>query len=315
MSETRTQRDVAPESRADLAQLQLPRAARGSGRAHAAAGALEVPRHRRIQPGRVLHEADRRIEAAGRGGDHRAHRGWPHTRRADRAVLHRGARARGTATGDRSRGTWRAGNRGHRGRGLAGPEWGAPQVVAQALRAQHLPFGDTPGDGPRPPLPLHLESVAQPARHPALPARRAHFAGSGQGTRGRGHSAFRASGRIECVGAARERHGQQPRPALSRHGGPGLRDLPRHPQRHLRCGRGHGRRPPRTHRGGTQEAPPGPHRAPAGRRRVRSRTPHHARQRARAEGERHLRGRGAAGLGRPASCARPRGTRRYGPSR
>ena len=56
-----------PQPRADLARIQPPGPARGRGRsAHAAARAAEVHRDRQLQPRRVLHEADRRPQAAGR---------------------------------------------------------------------------------------------------------------------------------------------------------------------------------------------------------------------------------------------------------
>ena len=74
------------EPRAHLAQLQSSRAARGPGSAHAAARAGQVPGDRQLQPRRVLHEADRRPQAAGRRRGQEPDRGRADARAADRGM-------------------------------------------------------------------------------------------------------------------------------------------------------------------------------------------------------------------------------------
>ena len=80
---------LVPQPGVDLAGVQPPGAPRGRGRAYPAPGAGQVRCHSQRQSGRILHEADRRPQAAGRGRLAGPDRRWPNSPPADRRVQRR----------------------------------------------------------------------------------------------------------------------------------------------------------------------------------------------------------------------------------
>ena len=192
-----------PQPRAHLARVQPPRAARGGGRAHAAARAREVPRHLGLEPRRVLHEAHRRPEAAGRRRVAGAHRGRPHAGRADRRRVCRRARLRAPATRPVERTARSAARRARH------PDPVARRArrrraggAARALRAQHLPAGDAAGARPGASVPVHLQPVAQPARRRPPPEGERAAADPRQGAGRQRHPALRPRRRFAPLRAA-----------------------------------------------------------------------------------------------------------------
>ena len=253
-----------PQPRADLARLQQPRAARGGGRAHAAARAREVPRDHRREPRRVLHEAHRRAQAAGRGRRAEDHRRRPHARPPDPGLppgRPRPARAHGAA-GRAPREA--AAGREDRTGALRPAREGGAGPGPRRVRALDLPAGHAPVGRPRAPLPLRLEPLAQPAGDAALPRGRRALAGARQGPRRRRRAPLPARRRQGALRAPRGGALPQPRPALPRHGDRALRALPRDPQRERREERGGRRRPARADRVRAAGAPVRPDRAPRG---------------------------------------------------
>ena len=181
-----------PQPRADLARLQQPRAARGGGRAHPAAGAREVPRHHRLEPRRVLHEAHRRPQAAGRRPACRRPRSTaarpPQQISECHAVDPRRCAPRMQALAARAASSC------CEAEGIelvalrpARRTRSRPQVRAEYLRSI-FPLVTPAVDRPGAPLPVHLQPLAEPAGDAALPRRapssrwRASRSRSGAGT-------------------------------------------------------------------------------------------------------------------------------------
>ena len=231
-----------PQPRAHLARIQPPRAERGRRRANAAPRAREVPRHRQLEPRRVLHEAHRRPETAGRGGRAGAHRRRPHAAAADRRGPGRGRGDRDPQGASPARGA--AQPRGARDRGgrLPGSEGGGARIAACVLHRQHHAPADAAVDRPGAPLPLHLEPLAQPAGDPELQGSRADHRPR-QGADRRRSPALPAHRRARPVRAAGAGHLEQPRSALPPHEHRVVRAVLRHPQREPRPRVGRRRRP------------------------------------------------------------------------
>ncbi len=286
------------QPRALLAGVQPAGAARGGGPLQPAARAPEVPRHLRQQPGRVLHEAGRRPQAADRQQRARAAARQPHPPpAARRGQRRRAAGPRPAAPPPERRPAARAApvRPGDPALGRAAGER-APAPLG-GLPPAALPHPDPAGGRPRPPLPVHLEPqpvarrVGQDAGRSRLPLR-PH--------QGAAHPAALAAGAEHpALRAARRGDRPQPGPPLPRHGDRRVAPLPRHPQRRRAAQRGGGRGPAGGDPGGAARAALRHRRAAgdeAGHARLDARAADGA---ARDPGDRDLRGR------RPARPARP----------
>ena len=152
-----------PEPRDHLARIQPPCPERGRRRTDAAPRAREVPRHRELEPRRVLHEAHRRPQAAGRGGRAIAHRRRPHPAAADRRSPGGGRGDRGAQGAHPPRGAGPPRGARDRSPRPLGAEGGGARCAPGVLRREHHAPGDAAGHRPGPSLPLHLEPLAQPA--------------------------------------------------------------------------------------------------------------------------------------------------------
>ena len=176
--------------------------------------------------------------------------------------------------------------------------------LTEVFQPPDLP-GPHPAVGrPRPPLPLHLQPVAQPHRAGRRSRHRGRARGPGEGPAAaaalRGHARRRA---LRGPGAG---HRRPPGDAVPRHGDRRALRLPGDAQRRPRARRGRGRRPAGRGRDGAAPAPLRTGRAPRGRGRDLRRHARHAGARARPRARRPLRHRGAARPRRPVGRLRAR---------
>ena len=162
--------------------------------------------------------------------------------------------------------------------------------LVEVFQRQIFPVLTPLGGRPGPPLPLHLQPLAQPAGGGGGPGDRRAADRPGEGPPGappvRGHARRRA------VRPARAGDRGPPRHPVPRHDRSGTRRVPGHPQRRPGGRRGRGRRPAGGGRDGAAPAPLRAGRAPRDRRRRRPRD-------ARAAGAR-------AGGARPTASTRSR---------
>ncbi len=160
----------AAQPGAVLARLQRPRARPGRGPRPAAARAGQVPRHLLVQPRRVRAGARLRPPGAGRGGDpgqdpgrHGPAPAAPGDRGPDRRARHPPGQP--LHEGDRPG----ARGRRHRLLELGRARRRRPGVPRRGVRSPGLPGAHPARGRPGPPVPLHLEPVAQPRGRRARP--------------------------------------------------------------------------------------------------------------------------------------------------
>ena len=196
------------------ARLRGPAARPGRGRRRAVARAGEVPRHLLRAARRVLPNPRRRAGGpGGRRGPHPLGRRAPTGRAADDDP--RPGRGAGAAPGPHLLGPHRAGPRpgGHPPLELVLPRRRRPRPPRRGLPAPDLPGPHAPRRRPRPPLPLHLEPVAQPGGRGAGPGlgRAPHRPGQGPADA----AALRRHARRRALRAARAGHRGPPRARCS----------------------------------------------------------------------------------------------------
>ena len=214
-----------------MASIQPTSAERSSGAAHPSARASEVPRHRELQPRRVLHEADRRPQATGCGRRQRGHGGWAYANTADRRLPRVHSRPRSGHWCDLPRASRRARTPRNRRLQLAGVAARPAGMASAVLYHQHLSAGDAARDGPGSPVSVHLKPVAESAGLATTSGRPPFGAGPGEGAGRFRRTPFPQGGRKPVFRAARGRHGTQSRRLIPGHDGRELRHLPRHTQR------------------------------------------------------------------------------------
>ena len=178
-------------------RFRCPPARPGRGRRRPPAGAGQVPRHLLRTARRVLPNTGRRARGSGGGGRADPLGRRPTSRRAadDDPGPGRGA---GPAPGSHLLGPHRAGpgRRRHPLRQLVLARQRGPPASRRGLPAPDLSRADPAGRRPRPPLPLHLEPLAQPGGRGAGPLLGRGPHRPGQGAPGpapfRGHARRRA---------------------------------------------------------------------------------------------------------------------------
>ena len=121
------------------------------------------------------------------------------------------------------------------------PRRGGREVPGRDVRGAHLPGPHPAGGRPGPPLPLHLQPVAQPGRDGARPGGAGTPLRPGQGAVAA--APVRGPARRRALRAAGAGHRRPPRPALPGHGDRAAPRLPGHPQRRPDPRGGGGRRP------------------------------------------------------------------------
>ena len=221
-----------------------------------AARAGQVPRHLRHEPRRVLPGAGRRAQGAGRG--RASGTAYPGRARPARAAPRRSAsRSTSSSSARRTLFTEGASRRrssgGHPLRPTGTSSTTTTASSSRGVRRAHLPGAHPARRRPRPPLPVHLQPVAQPRRRGPRPGDRRAALRPGEGPAAA--PPLRRAARRRALRAARAGDRGAPRRGCS----PGWRSsttiaVPRHPRRRPRA-RGRGRRPPR---GGRDRAAPAP---------------------------------------------------------
>ena len=243
------------QPRALLARLQRSRPPARRGHLGAAAGAGQVLRDLGVEPGRVLHGAGGEPSRPARGRGRCARRRRDEPERPDRRDPRAGARpARAADAMLRARaspGARRARDPDH----LApAGERGRARAARPGVREEHLPGADPAGDRPRPPLPVHLEPLAEPRRHAPRPRPGHRGARPGEGAEGAAGALREDRRRRGDAGPARGPDRGQPGLPVPGHGGHGPLLLPGHPRHRLRRLR-RGRRPASGGRGGASPPP------------------------------------------------------------
>ena len=179
------------------------------------ARAAQVPRDHGVQPRRVRHEARRRAEAAGRRDVHQL---TVDGRTPQQQITECYAEIRQQEL--MQRGSRRSCLRELHANDIRIRSYDAltpadQKAAARGLLRERLPAGHAARDRPGASVPVHLEPLAQPARHAALPERHRAAARPGQGARsGRAFPRFLRVGSGRHVRPARRGDRPQPRPAV-----------------------------------------------------------------------------------------------------
>ena len=174
---------AVPQPGALLARLQRPGAGPRRRPDGAAARAGQVLRHLQPEPRRVLPGPGGRPE--GPGGGRARRRTTPDGRTPAQQLLEISDRVdRARRAGPSELFLERARARRWPRRGivlleLGRPRRGRPQVPGRGVRGAHLPGAHAAGRRPGPPVPVHLQPVAQPGRHRPRPGHRASAASPG----------------------------------------------------------------------------------------------------------------------------------------
>ena len=297
-----------------MARLQRPRAGPGRGRAGAAARAGQVPGHLRPEPRRVLPGAGRRPEGPGGGRCRQAQPRRAHARASSSSTSATGSTCCCPACRRPSSTRWprRLAEAGIKLSSWADLDEDDEKFLVETFEERIFPVLTPLAVDPGPPVPLHLQPVAQPGRDRARPRRRRPPLRPGEGAVAA--APVRGPARRRALRPARAGHRRPPRQAVPGHGDRAAPPLPGHPQHRPHPRGGGGRRPAGPRRGRAAPPPLRPGRAPRDRRRHVRRGARAAPARARRGRRRRLRPHRAARPGRAVGGARARPARPEGPA-